>query len=88
MSNNKILEKLFDISYKIQKIEPWNLIDDSKAFAVRLPDTDEISYVSISGINNEFCEINIFHGMKKLKNYMIEISFFLMTMTFLIMKNI
>jgi len=68
MTINKNLEKLFSLSYEIQKIQPWNIIDDTKIFAVCFPIDNETSYITISGKNDEFCEVNIFHGNDGLNN--------------------
>jgi len=68
MTINKNLEKLFSLSYKIQKIQPWNIIDDTKIFAVCFPIDNETSYITLSGKTDEFCEVNIFHGNDGLNN--------------------
>jgi hypothetical protein len=61
--------ELFSLAGRIKEIAPWNLMDETDVFGVRNPETDELGFVSVKGMDGmHFC-IALYKGSKALHDF-------------------
>ncbi|HBA55507.1 MAG: hypothetical protein GXY80_08520 [Syntrophorhabdus aromaticivorans] len=61
---------LYNITDTFKKLECWKWMTDSDLFGVRNPETGDISYCCIMGINKEFYGLAAYSGTKGLDTYL------------------
>jgi hypothetical protein len=57
---------LFRLAEKIREIAPWNLMDETDVFGIRNPETEELGFVSVMGMQGMLFCIALYKGSKTL----------------------
>jgi hypothetical protein len=61
--------ELFRLAGKIREIAPWNLMDETDVFGVRNPETGELGFVSVMGMEDMHSFIALYRGNKALYDF-------------------
>lgn len=60
---------LFTLAGKIKQIAPWNLMDEADVFGVKNPETGELGFVSVMGMEGIYFGITLYKGQKALYDF-------------------
>jgi hypothetical protein len=68
-----MLKKIFEMAREIRELEPWQWMDETDVFGIRIPGTDRIYFVSVMGSGGEFTGVSFYRGASALAGfYMIQ----------------
>lgn len=62
-------KKLYDLAAKIKELSPWDWMEEDDIFGFRMPETEELGFVSVMGTLGEHYAIAIYQGMKGLDGF-------------------
>jgi hypothetical protein len=67
--SQKTWKQLYDLAKEIKEMAPWDWISESEFFGVQDPNTGELGFVSIMGMNGEHFAIATYRGAEGLYGY-------------------
>ena len=62
-------KKLYDLMAQVKSLAPWDWMEESDIFGIRMPETAELGFISVMGMLGEHFAIAVYQGAKGLGGF-------------------
>ncbi|MDX1995706.1 MAG: hypothetical protein SF029_25205 [bacterium] len=63
---NEAWLRLYALAKQVGEVAPWTYMEESDLFGVKLPDTEDMVFISVMGMANEYTAISVYLGAEGL----------------------